>query len=55
MTLIISNKKMKDIIKIVKSFKESDLLIKCIGANKSKRVKRTGKKINWHAISYLIY
>ena len=39
-TLVISNKELDDIMKIIKSFKESGLLIKAVSEKCSKRAKR---------------
>ena len=39
-TLIISNKELDDIMKIIKSFKESGLLMKAVSEKCSKRAKR---------------
>ena len=51
-TLIISNKEIGGIMKIVKSLKESSLLIKCVCEiikNKAKEQKWS----SWHVISYI--
>ena len=52
-TLIISNKEMGDIMKIVKSLKECSLLIQVVGRiikNKAKKKKWS----SWHVIRYII-
>ena len=53
-TLIISNWKMNDIMKIVKSLEESAFLIKDV--NETKKMKQKNKKKNcYHAFSVLVY
>ena len=46
-TLVISDNVMEDIMKIVNSFEESDLLIN------RKSNKKTKRKIYWHVIRYI--
>ena len=51
-TLIISNKEIGGIMKIVKSLKESSLLIKRVGEIIKNKAKEQ-KWISWHVISYI--
>ena len=52
-TLIISNKEMNDIIKIVKSLEGSGLLIKCVSETLKNDAKEQKGTFSWYIIRYI--
>ena len=53
-TLIISNEEMNDIMKIIKSLEESDILIKDVSKTIKNEAKKTKKRISQNAIRHFM-